>query len=107
MTGGELTERKWGDPLDVNDNLDENTEEEEESLVVDGEIDAGVERDYEDKLNEKRGVDDDISEAGSKSDGDTWYRVIWRNSEDESHGRSQKKAQQKHLTKKRVTTPGR
>ena len=107
MTGGELTERKWGYPLDVNDNLDENTEEEEECLVVDGEIDSSIERYDEDKLDEKRWVDDDISETSSKSDGDTWNRVIWSDSENESHDGAQEKSQQKHLTKKRVTTPGR
>ena len=92
MTGGELTERKWGDPLDVNDNLDENTEEEEECLVVDGEIDSSIERYDEDKLDEKRWVDDDISETSSKSHGDTWNRVIWSDSENESHDGAQEKS---------------
>ena len=51
--------------------LDEDTEEEEESLVHGGQIDTGVEGDEEHELDQEAGVDEDIGDAGAESDHDT------------------------------------
>ena len=52
--------RPQPEPLQRDDQLDEDGEEEEEGLVHGGEVDPGVEGDEEDQLDQERGVDEDV-----------------------------------------------
>ena len=54
--------------------MDEDTEEEEESLVHGGQVDTGVEGDEEHELDQEAGVDEDIGDAGAHSYGHTGRR---------------------------------
>ena len=55
-------------PLQGHHQLDQDGEEEEERLVHGGEVDPGVEGDEEDQLDQERGVDEDVREAGADPD---------------------------------------
>ena len=60
VTGLVAAGRPQPEPLQRDDQLDEDGEEEEEGLVHGGEVDPGVEGDEEDQLDQERGVDEDV-----------------------------------------------
>ena len=68
-------------PLGGDDGLDEDAEEEEESLIHGGEIHTSVETDEEHQLDQEAGVDEDVGDPGADSDGDArgWWswQCIW------------------------------
>ena len=58
-------------PLGSDHSLDQDTEEEQESLVHGGEIHTNVERQEEHQLDQEAGVDEDVGDAGADPDGHT------------------------------------
>ena len=52
-------------------NLDEDGEEEQESLIHGGEIHTSVETDEEHQLDQEAGVDEDVGDPGAEPDHDT------------------------------------
>ena len=72
----ELTGRNQYQPRNAASDLDQDTEEEEEDLVEEGEVDTSAERDDEDLLDHDGGIDEDIGGAQPQSDEDTGDRAV-------------------------------
>ena len=64
----ELTGRHQNQPLETDDDLDQDTEDEEDNLVQGREVDTGVERDKKDLLDHDGGIDEDIGDPCAKPD---------------------------------------
>ena len=69
ILGAELAGRDHQHPLETDDNLDQDTEDEEEDLVHFGEVDIGTESDADHLLDHERGIYDNVGEPCAKPNG--------------------------------------
>ena len=100
-----IREKLFEYSLRYNTDLDQDGEAEEERLVGGGQVDAAVEGDQEDELDEEGGVDEAVGEAGAESLHGAGGRCGLQ-CEHYRHASTGQQTCQQHLTQEQVTPAG-